>query len=67
MSDDEEWLEKYKNVKRQPLKWTPKNEEQLEALLIQNNFDFVKTAREFTKIVNEDEQEFFFEVDAKQL
>lgn len=53
-------MDKWRDRETMPFKWTPKNEEQLEALLIQHNFDFVKCAKEFSKMVNEEQSEHFF-------
>jgi hypothetical protein len=42
-----------KVVPMQQFKWTPENEELLEQILMKNFFDFHASAKEFSKIINE--------------
>ena len=51
-----------------PFKWTPENEEQLEDILTSNMFDFRHAAREFSRVVNSNnEGNKWYEIDAKAL
>jgi hypothetical protein len=59
MSTDSESESEVVRLQRQskevmPFKWTPEMEDKLEELLMNNYFDFHKTAREFSSIVNKD-------------
>jgi hypothetical protein len=65
--EDFSYLDKYRNKDKMPLKWTPKLEAKLESLLIKHDFDFNKSAFHFMKHVNEDQNEHYYEIDAKQL
>ena len=58
MSTDSEESEiendqKRKVVPMQEFKWTPENEELLEQILMKNFFDFHASAKEFSKVINE--------------
>ena len=46
--------------------WTPEAEEQLEDVLIKNQFDFRAASREFCKLINQNSA-IFYSMDVKQL
>ena len=40
-------------------RWTPSFEEKLEDMLTQNMFDFHKTAKDFSALVNKDDKKWY--------
>lgn len=79
MSTDSEESEveldsKRKVMTMQQFKWTPENEELLEQVLMKNFFDFHASAKEFSKIINENfsiseagSEKVWYNIDAKSL
>lgn len=50
-----------------PFKWTTEWEDKLEELLTKNYFDFHATAKEFNRLVNQNESENYYQIDSKTL
>lgn len=55
------------NRPKMAFKWTQESEELLEDILLKNQFEFKAACREFIKLINKENRDTFFTMDAKQL
>lgn len=50
-----------------PFKWTPTWEDKLEDILTKHYFDFHATAKEFSRLVNNNDSDNYYQIDSKTL